>query len=1116
MRSQNVLRRSRGLFRTKSPLSLYSSSIPPRIPRKSAAKRFLPHSHEKRLVSTDNQSLGASASAPPPETPSEEPSETPDASSASLSDDLDKFKGKRRIVSSSSTSKERETVEIPEGLHILWNPDELPAEPLNPGSVPPPEILEEVLHNLLATLHPHTQHRAAYPPPLAQSEEPTLALYCPIEGGDYIIDSTVVELARRTGSEVLVLDAVQLAAGEWGYFGPAASSLKLPRNPLHFASSGPSSNKSSSMSSYSEDFDEDEPEFSPPRQMMFTVMAPLRRGSSTTVIKSKRAAPPSKVKVFFDSLVNLPSNSTGPVSRPRIIYIRDFPTLASTASAWYPYLRDAVSQRRKGPMTRSSSPVPNPITIVFGMSPPLFPPPDRPMHPTGSGVLSLLMNRSASPMFPTSNPKPDKVDWSESPVAETAREKRLQQRLKSWERGENVAMDEHDKYTEDASDSAGRRRSDVIVLEGSIPSQSGFSMPMPSGSSGAVEDAEGPSFYRTSVLVPSVRSVSDERDYRVLRRREINELTMRMAIGQVGGKLSEESVSFKGGFSTTSNAQGETNKTELVPEPTSFTDSHLQEINSSSSPETPEQEPIPKRMWDDPKMWEAWGSQLESWSTVKDIAHRAIGGVVASREATKRPTLEHTNVSWSDVHYAWGAVHGALEYRKSWLKDSVPVARKLEDEPETEQRAKLGYDQVIESVKNDPEIDPHEQRLLSSIVDAATMTTSFSQVHLPAHTIDSIRSIVSLPLLHPGAFQTGILKQHGMTGCLLFGPPGTGKTLVVRALAKEAGCRMMVISPSDVMDMYVGEGEKLVHAVFSLARKIAPCVIFLDEIDALFSARSSARESGSSFAHRGIITEFMQEMDGLKTSRDDNVIVIGATNRPFDLDDAVLRRLPRRLLVDLPGVPERQEILKILLRDEVLGDDVDIGVLAKQTESFSGSDLKHLCVSAALDAVKEDIKLPWQVSSSPDSLDSPATHDQVNADKEAIAGESTLKENMLEESKDEQVGTSPPLEEMPQPSDVKSTHSNSSSHLRTLARRHFDKALKEITPSSSESLGSLADLRKWNEEFGEGRKDRKRKSIWGRGRFGFTDKEAHSMEEGRVVPSSPTIAVPSSDTSSSL
>lgn len=82
-------------------------------------------------------------------------------------------------------------------------------------------------------------------------------------------------------------------------------------------------------------------------------------------------------------------------------------------------------------------------------------------------------------------------------------------------------------------------------------------------------------------------------------------------------------------------------------------------------------------------------------------------------------------------------------------------------------------------------------------------------------------------------------------------------------------------------------------------------MIFLDELDALFGARVTTRESGGAFAHRGVITEFMQEMDGLKSLRDDNVIVIGATNRPFDLDDAVLRRLPRRLLVDLPGELER-------------------------------------------------------------------------------------------------------------------------------------------------------------------------------------------------------------------
>ena len=108
------------------------------------------------------------------------------------------------------------------------------------------------------------------------------------------------------------------------------------------------------------------------------------------------------------------------------------------------------------------------------------------------------------------------------------------------------------------------------------------------------------------------------------------------------------------------------------------------------------------------------------------------------------------------------------------------------------------------------------------------------------------------------------------------------------------------------LPQYVGEGEKLVRSVFTLARRLAPCVVFIDEIDALFGARSSSRDTGGGFVHRGVITEFMQEMDGLKTSNADNVIVIGATNRPFDLDDAVLRRLPRRLLIDLPGESERE------------------------------------------------------------------------------------------------------------------------------------------------------------------------------------------------------------------
>lgn len=107
---------------------------------------------------------------------------------------------------------------------------------------------------------------------------------------------------------------------------------------------------------------------------------------------------------------------------------------------------------------------------------------------------------------------------------------------------------------------------------------------------------------------------------------------------------------------------------------------------------------------------------------------------------------------------------------------------------------------------------------------------------------------------------------------------------------------------------YVGEAEKLVRAVFSLARRLSPCVVFIDEIDALFGARSSREIGGGDHVHRGVITEFMQEMDGLKSRKEDNIIVIGATNRPFDLDDAVLRRLPRRMLIDLPAEKEREGV----------------------------------------------------------------------------------------------------------------------------------------------------------------------------------------------------------------
>lgn len=150
--------------------------------------------------------------------------------------DVDKTRRTRRVTRIVEAEKEV-TTPLPKGLNVLWTPEDLGSSPIattpsaptdtastSPGSpphnpLPPGGLFAEILNNLLITLHPHTQHRATYATASSSLTEPTLGLYCPIEGGDYIIDETVKELARRTGSEVVVLDAVQLAGGEWGEFG---------------------------------------------------------------------------------------------------------------------------------------------------------------------------------------------------------------------------------------------------------------------------------------------------------------------------------------------------------------------------------------------------------------------------------------------------------------------------------------------------------------------------------------------------------------------------------------------------------------------------------------------------------------------------------------------------------------------------------------------------------------------------------------------------------------------------------------------------------------------------------------------------------------------------------
>lgn len=334
----------------------------------------------------------------------------------------------------------------------------------------------------------------------------------------------------------------------------------------------------------------------------------------------------------------------------------------------------------------------------------------------------------------------------------------------------------------------------------------------------------------------------------------------------------------------------------------------------------------------------------------------------------------------------------------------------------------------------------HEVRLLSGMVDAQNLKTGFADVHAPTETIEALKTLTTLSLLRPDAFKYGVLAADRLPGLLLYGPPGTGKTLLAKAVAKESQATVLEVSGAQIYEKYVGEGEKMVRAVFSLAKKLSPCVVFIDEADAIFGSRSNA---GNRNTHREIINQFLREWDGMD---DHGVFMMVATNRPFDLDDAVLRRLPRRLLIDLPVAKDRESILGIHLKNEILDSSVSLSTLAEQTPLYSGSDLKNLSVAAALACVREENEL-------------------------------------AEKHKDDKTFKLP--------------------EKRILTSQHFDKALTEISASISEDMTSLAAVRKFDEQYGD-RKGRRKKTGYGFGAIdGAVDESAARVRHASSSPPPP-------------
>lgn len=210
----------------------------------------------------------------------------------------------------------------------------------------------------------------------------------------------------------------------------------------------------------------------------------------------------------------------------------------------------------------------------------------------------------------------------------------------------------------------------------------------------------------------------------------------------------------------------------------------------------------------------------------------------------------------------------------------------------------------------------------------------------------TIKEIVVWPMLRPDIF-TGL--RGPPKGILLFGPPGTGKTLIGKCIACQSGATFFSISASSLTSKWVGEGEKMVRALFAIARCHQPAVIFIDEIDSLLSQRTDGEHDSS----RRIKTEFLVQLDGAATSADDRILVVGATNRPQEIDEAARRRLAKRLYIPLPEAEARKKIVvNLMSREKSQLAPEELEGIVRNTEGFSGADMTQLCREAALGPIR--------------------------------------------------------------------------------------------------------------------------------------------------------------------
>ncbi|XP_042458442.1 uncharacterized protein LOC122042399 isoform X2 [Zingiber officinale] len=320
-----------------------------------------------------------------------------------------------------------------------------------------------------------------------------------------------------------------------------------------------------------------------------------------------------------------------------------------------------------------------------------------------------------------------------------------------------------------------------------------------------------------------------------------------------------------------------------------------------------------------------------------DLLHVKTDGVLLTKQKAEKV------IGWAKNHYLSSSLLPTVKGDRLMIpSESLDIAiARLKDEESIFKK----HSQSLAIITK----DEFEKNFVSALIPPNEIGVKFDDVGALEDVKRTLNELVSLPMRRPELFSRGNLLRP-CKGVLLFGPPGTGKTLLAKALATEAGANFINITSSSLTSKWFGDAEKLTKALFSFASRLAPVIIFVDEVDSLLGARGGAFEHE---ATRRIRNEFMAAWDGLKTKDSQRILVLAATNRPFDLDDAVIRRLPRRIYVGLPDSGNRNKILKVLLAQENLELDFRFDELANATDGYSGSDLKNLCIAAAYRPVEE-------------------------------------------------------------------------------------------------------------------------------------------------------------------